>query len=355
MNSGLCFRNADKPSVALPHAGLPAAGGAGRHGGDVVPRRSENTKAGIPGNPNGDAHGDALASVARSRSCCNVSRRRFRRTKPSRPLRRRTPSPPIIVGGAGRSGTTLLRVMLDSHSRIACGPELKVLPSVASLWADLQQRWTGVLAASHVHEGDVDRLFGTLVRGLLDPPRRAAGKARIAEKSPNNVFVFAHLHRMLPDATFVHMLRDGRDVVASLLTMKWATPEGTPVAYTRNARFAARYWASAVQAARAFAQDAAGEAHYVEIRYEDLVTAPEATLRRLLAFAGEDFEPAMLAYHEQPHDLANESSADAVARPLTRAPVGRWQRDLAPADRQAVKEEIGALLIELGYAADYAW
>lgn len=263
--------------------------------------------------------------------------------------------PPIIVGGAGRSGTTLLRVMLDSHSRIACGPELKVLPSVASLWADLQQRWTGVLAASHVHEGDVDRLFGTLVRGLLDPPRRAAGKARIAEKSPNNVFVFAHLHRMLPDATFVHMLRDGRDVVASLLTMKWATPEGTPVAYTRNARFAARYWASAVQAARAFAQDAAGEAHYVEIRYEDLVTAPEATLRRLLAFAGEDFEPAMLAYHEQPHDLANESSADAVARPLTRAPVGRWQRDLAPADRQAVKEEIGALLIELGYAADYAW
>jgi len=264
-------------------------------------------------------------------------------------------APPIFIGGAGRSGTTLLRVMLDSHSQIACGPELKVLPSVASLWADLGQRFTGALAASHVHGEDLDRAFGVLVRSLLDPQRRAAGKARSAEKSPNNVFVFGHLHRMFPDAAFVHLLRDGRDVVASLLTMDWTTPDGTPIAYTKSARLAARYWASAVQAARAFAQETAGQAHYLELRYEDLVTAPEATLRRLLAFVGEAWEPAVLAYHEQHRDLAGESSADAVVRPVSRAAVGRWQRDLPLLDRQPVKEEIGALLIELGYATDYAW
>lgn len=264
-------------------------------------------------------------------------------------------APPIFIGGAGRSGTTLLRVMLDSHSQIACGPELKVLPTVASLWADLTQRWIDVLAASNVHGDDLDRMFGALVRGLLDPQRQAAGKARSAEKSPNNVFVFGHLHRMFPDAAFVHMLRDGRDVVASLLTMDWTTPDGTPIAYTKSARLAARYWASAVQAARTFAQQTAGQANYMELRYEDLVTAPETTLRGLFAFLGEDWEPAVLAYHEQARDLAGESSADAVARPISRTAVGRWQRDLPLLDRQPVKEEIGALLIELGYASDYAW
>lgn len=264
-------------------------------------------------------------------------------------------SPPIFIGGAGRSGTTLLRVMLDSHSQIACGPELKVLPSVASLWAELTQRWTDVLAASHVHGDDLDGMFGALVKGLLEPRRRAAGKARSAEKSPNNVFVFGHLHRMFPDAAFVHMLRDGRDVVASLLTMDWTTTDGTPIAYTKSARLAARYWASAVQAARAFAQETAGQAHYFELRYEDLVADPEATLRRLLAFLGEDWEPAMLAFHEQPRELAGESSADAVLRPVSRTSAGRWQRDLSLLDRQAVKEEIGALLIESGYATDYGW
>lgn len=264
-------------------------------------------------------------------------------------------APPIFLGGAGRSGTTLLRVMLDSHPRIACGPELKVLASVAALREEFHARWAGVLDSAQVSDVDVDHAFGALVTGLLDPVRRAAGKPRSAEKTPNNVFVFGQLHRMCPDACFVHVLRDGRDVVASLLTMDWTTVDGKPLAYTRDARLAARYWASAVRAARAFAREQAGRARFLEVRYEDLVTDPEATLRRLLAFVGEDWDPAVLAYHERPHNLAAESSAGAVVRPVTRAPAGRWQRDLAPRDRQAVREEIGALLVELGYAQDAAW
>jgi protein-tyrosine sulfotransferase len=265
------------------------------------------------------------------------------------------PSPPIFVGGAGRSGTTLLRVMLDSHSRISCGPELKVLPSVASLWVDLRTRWASTLADSHVRDADVDRAFGRLITSLLEPQRQATGKVRVAEKSPNNVFVFGHLHRMFPDAAFVHMVRDGRDVVASLLSMDWTTTDGTPIAYTRDARLAARYWASAVNAARAFAQSATDPVHFHEMRYEDLVTDPEDTLRALFAFLGEPWEPAVLAYHEVPHDLGHESSAAQVVHPITPTSAGRWQRELSAPDRQAVKEEIGDLLLQLGYARDYAW
>ena len=265
------------------------------------------------------------------------------------------PLPPIFIGGAGRSGTTLLRVMLDSHSRIACGPELKVLPSVARLWAELHGRWPEVLADSHVQEADVDQAFAALVAGLLEPQRRASGKARIAEKTPNNVFVFGQLHRMFPDAAFVHVLRDGRDVVASLLTMDWTTTDGTPIDYTRDARLAARYWAQAVMAARTFARATAGNARFAEVRYEALVTDPERTLRALLAFLDEDWEPAVLDYHARAHDLGRESSAGQVMQPISQAPAGRWRRELSAADRQAVKQEVGGLLIELGYAADDGW
>jgi hypothetical protein len=267
----------------------------------------------------------------------------------------RADPPPIFIGGAGRSGTTLLRVVLDSHSRIACGPELKVIPSIACLWADFHTKWAPYLADSRVQGDDIDQVFGRLIVSLLEPLRRSAGKPRVAEKSPNNVFFFPHLHRMFPDAAFLHMLRDGRDVVASLLTMNWRTPDGTPIDYTRDARLAARYWARAVSAGREFARMTAGSSHYREVRYEDLLDDPQAYLRALFDFLGEPWEPAVLAYHTVPRTLGDESSAAQVAQPLNRASAGRWQRELAPADRQAVKEEIGDLLIELGYARDHDW
>ena len=57
---------------------------------------------------------------------------------------------PIFIGGAGRSGTTLLRVILDSHSHIACGPEIKVLPTIAGLWADFQTKYAAFLSQSRI-------------------------------------------------------------------------------------------------------------------------------------------------------------------------------------------------------------
>jgi len=262
---------------------------------------------------------------------------------------------PIFIGGAGRSGTTLLRVILDSHSRIACGPELKVIPCVADLWAEFRTKYAPFLAESRMGESEVDEIFRGFIVNLLEPLRRYEGKARVAEKSPNNVFYFTHLHRIFPDARFLHMLRDGRDVVASLLTMRWTTPEGAPVDYTRDARLAARYWARAVRAGREFAQETAGASHYREIRYEELVTRPESYLRALFAYLEEAWEPAVMRYHEHPRALGGESSAEQVTRAIHGDSMGRWQRELTRDERAAVKDEIGALLIELGYCTDLDW
>ena len=264
-------------------------------------------------------------------------------------------SPPIFVGGAGRSGTTLLRVILDSHSRIACGPELKIIPSIAQMWAEFQTTFLPYLAESNVTEGDIDRAFRTFIVSLMAPLRHQSGKPRIAEKTPNNVFFFRHLHRMFPNASYVHMVRDGRDVVASLLTMDWLGTDGQPMPYTKDARLAARYWANSIAVARQFAQATQGHSRYCELRYETLIAHPEASLRALFDFLGEPWEPQVLAFHEQRHTLGFESNADAVTRPIYHTSVGRWQRELTAEQRAAVKEEAGQCLLELGYCDNLDW
>lgn len=262
---------------------------------------------------------------------------------------------PVFIGGAGRSGTTLLRVILDTHSRIACGPELKVLPVLARLSDDFRSGYAPFLRAYHIDARDTDRLFGQFVSGLLEPLRLAQGKARIAEKTPNNVFFFPQLQRMFPEARFIHVIRDGCDVVASLLRMDWKTPEGKPLSYTRDATEAARYWAGAVRAGRRFAQSPAGRERCMEIRYESMVDDSERALRPLFEFIGEDWEPAVLAFHQIERPLGQESSAAQASRPIYSSAVGRWQSDLSPADRAQVKSASGPLLRELGYAEDDNW
>lgn len=263
--------------------------------------------------------------------------------------------PPIFIGGAGRSGTTLLRVILDSHSRIACGPELKVIPTIAQLWAQFHTTYAPYLAESKLTEADIDRAFHVFISSIIAPLRRRSGKPRIAEKTPNNVFFFRHLHRMFPRATYVHMLRDGRDVVASLLRMDWRGPDGERLEYTKDAREAARYWANSVVAARQFAAHTRGQSRYFELRYEALVGDPEPQLRALFDFLGEPWEPGVLAFHEREHALGIESNADAVTRPMFASSIGRWRSELSAEQRQAVKQEAGTVLLELGYCDNLDW
>lgn len=263
---------------------------------------------------------------------------------------------PIFVGGAGRSGTTLLRVILDSHPNIACGPELKVTPPLCRLWYDFQTAYQAPLREYLLTPADLNHIFAQVLAALLEKYRQQSGKPRVAEKSPNNVFYFEHLHYLFPDSPLVHVIRDGRDVVCSLLTMNWLHPKsGERLAYTRDARKAAEYWVSAIRAGRAGQQKPSLRERYLEVRYEDIVQQPEPTLQKLFAFVGESWDPRVLRFHEQKRNLAGESSAAQVSRELYTSAIGRWQGDLQPSDQQAVKEVAGDLLIELGYAQNRDW
>lgn len=266
------------------------------------------------------------------------------------------PDSPVFIGGAGRSGTTLLRVILDSHPHIACGPELKILPLISAWWHECQTKYSPFLRNYAVTDRDTNALFATLILGILDKYRLQQGKQRIAEKSPNNISAFFPLHNLFPESPLIHVIRDGRDVIASLLTMDWKTADGKPLAYTRDPVAAAQYWVNCIRAGQQF-RDAlpAGQSTYMEIRYEEMISAPETTLKALFAFIGEPWSDAVLSFHNHQRDLAGESSAAQVSQPIYPTAVQRWRKDLTAQQLQQIKPIITDTLVALGYEKNHTW
>jgi protein-tyrosine sulfotransferase len=263
---------------------------------------------------------------------------------------------PIVIGGCGRSGTTVLRMMLDSHRRICCGPESSVFRRRALEPAKLAARFglePGELRA--VCEAADSR--PAFIEAFAALCLRKAGKRRWAEKTPRNISRVGAIFRSFPEARFVHVLRDGRDVACSLRTHpRHRVVDGklVPLDTWKPIAGCARRWVRDVEASRPWW----GDPRFRTVRYEDLVREPRPVLEGLMSFLGEDWDEAMLAH----------ASADSPFRDATRfaqnpealgavstASLSRWQRDLDARDRRIFKRIAGRLLIELGYAKDDGW
>lgn len=258
---------------------------------------------------------------------------------------------PIFIGGAGRSGTTLLRVMLDSHPNIACGRELKIVPLMVTQWEMACRAFPDqstnddpfAQGADHI-----DTIYRDLILGLLAMSQWGNGdgrKPRVAEKTPHNVLVFEGLHRLFPEAALIHIVRDARDVVASLLAQTWTSPQtGESPPYTRNAEAAARYWVEIVEGA-----EFPPKAPHILIHYEALVTEPEKNMRALLAAIHEPWHDSVLRHSEFNHDIAPGPNVAQVRRPIYLDSVGRWKTDLSPADLDTVLGITGSTMEKIGY------
>ena len=153
----------------------------------------------------------------------------------------------------------------------------------------------------------------------------------------------AVLHARHPEARFFLVLRDGRDMAASMLH--------TGSFNTTPAR-AAEQWVKHIQDFRGFVADT--DARAFEVRYEALIADPSAVLEEVCGFLGVAYDGAMLAYHQR--DLAlfknpyGHLSHKQLAEGLNDSSVGRWRRDLSDADARAFMDVAGELMAELGYA-----
>jgi len=266
---------------------------------------------------------------------------------------------PIIVGGASRSGTTLMRVLLDSHPDICCGPEIKILKQVATLWREIGSGpLLDALADYDLSPADVNERFAAFAHSFVRPLQERSGARRWAEKTPTNLQDMDFFLSVFPQSRFIHVIRDGRDVCCSLMGVDWLdAATGEKVWYTRDVKSAALYWKTCITEGRTFVSShPMFQTRYAEVRYEALVTHTEKILRQLMAFCGEPFDDRMLRHAEVDHRWGQlEESAEQPRKPVHTASIGRWQTDLTAEDRAAFKTVAGDLLIQLGYAVDDAW
>lgn len=263
--------------------------------------------------------------------------------------------PFVFVVGCERSGTTLLRAMLDSHSELAMPPESYFLvplmkePYAPQSFLDLLAehrrfaRWG--LPIEEVERELQDARPGDLaaaVRVLYRTYARSRGKSRWGDKSPGYVRRIRALAGLLPEAHFVHIIRDGRDVALSWLE----TPFG-PGSITE----AAERWRKDVRAGRRAGRKHA-EDRYMEVRYERLVSRPKRVLRRLCDFARLGFEPGMLDYPRRADAIIEPTLEPQSHQRLHRPPTSGlrdWRTQMDLADVRAFNRVAGDLLTRLGY------
>jgi len=253
---------------------------------------------------------------------------------------------PIVIGGCGSSGTTLLRQMLDRHPQVFCGPESDLFLNRTASTEDLAGRFGfGVEEVRRWREESRTKV--EFIERFQAACLARSGKSVWAEKTPENIREFANIARRFPRARLVHVIRDGRDVACSLLDADWMRLEKITGGADRNSpealESAIRYWAERV----AFGRRLAGSPNYHEVRYEDLLADPETSMRNLLAFAGLAWDARVLQ--------ADAGAATRDGRPIYHASVGRWRDELSGAEADIVDREAGGLLAQLGYAPDSSW
>lgn len=271
---------------------------------------------------------------------------------------------PVFVVGCPRSGTTMLQLMLHSHPRIAVPPETRYL-----IPAYLRRRSFGDMrlaqrrrALAEWVAGDRTTKFKELkidkdeyVRQAVEGPGSLGsvlgltfkmyadrfGKVRWGDKRPSYVKQIDYLLRMFPDAQFIHLIRDGRDCVASLKEMPW---------YAHNSFHAVSTWAEAIDAGVKLRRTMPEDAYY-ELRYEDLTDDPSTELKKLCVFLEEDFDPAMISPREAAsvavpaHKVWHSNTHSDV----TRARVGTWANRLDAWEVSLCEQVLGERLAANGY------
>ena len=216
-------------------------------------------------------------------------------------------APPVIVLGVGRSGRTLLRVMLDRNSEIAIPYESFFVtplaqrhgrrPNLDDFLDDLgrfYQLYEWGISPEDVRPRLREGMTtGEAITAVFEVYAEHEGKPRWGDKTPLYMQHLPLLERLFPDALWVHLVRDGRDAALSFLSLPEGFSEKTWAMPHTAAQFAAR-WRTEILAARQLGAHVGGR--YLELRYEDLVTEPERELRRVCEHTSLPWEPAMLDY-----------------------------------------------------------
>jgi len=277
----------------------------------------------------------------------------------------RTPSKaPVFVLGCPRSGTTVLYHMLLSAGNFAVyRAESNVLNLLAPKFGDLRSahnrrrlldswlrsklfRVTG-LEVGEIEQKIMDECRTPIdfLRITMEETARKQGVERWADSTPEHLLHIPEIHRELPEAQVIHIIRDGRDVALSYVKQNWAYP--LPWDKHEHLSVAGIYWEWIVRRGREYGRRMG--ANYREVRFENLVEHPRESLAELGEFIGQDLD----------YERIQSAGIGSVSDPNTSFqgeggrggfhPVGRWKTKLSSEEIVNFETLVGDFLEELGY------
>lgn len=270
---------------------------------------------------------------------------------------------PFFIVGSGRSGSTLLRMILSAHSRICIPPEThyilslsKKLPSHGRL-SDIQIEQAVEIILSSYRWPDFKMEASTFrkkAKNLNDPELKdilnivynekmdLEDKKRWGDKTPPYINILPYIHELYPSAKFINLIRDGRDVTESFRRTGW---------YGRWLHNSTMEWKQSVLAYNNYKNTVLSDL-ILNIRYEDLVLDTKETTKKIIEFLGEDFESTMLNWGD---DIANKipDREAHIHKKLNRKPkakdIERWKNELSPMKVLIIESFISRELTQSGY------
>jgi hypothetical protein len=269
---------------------------------------------------------------------------------------------PFIVG-CGRSGTTLVQALLDAHPEFAV-PFESYFPVWFARHLERYERADGFALATFLDdvlahesfrrwnldtdwvratiEADAPANYADAVRACFAAYARARGKPRYADKTPIFISSIPLLAGLFPEAVFVHLVRDGRNVALSRGGARWGT---------HRPDLELLVWRTQIERGRRDGR-ALGPDRYREIHYEALVDDVEAVARELCGFVKADFDPAMLQYQDRAGQILESQPFPEDHQNLLRPPtkgLRDWRTELT-ADQVALFDALaGETLRRFGY------
>jgi protein-tyrosine sulfotransferase len=201
--------------------------------------------------------------------------------------------PLIWIGGVPRSGTTLMRAMLDAHPLIRCGEETRVIPRLLGMHSGIEksEQEMARLAEAHIDSSVLNSALGAYLLSIIAQHGEAA--PHLCNKDPFTLRSMSKIHTLFPRSKFLLMIRDGRATVHSIISRK-VSIKGFD---TKSYRGALAHWNRAI--ANMYADCVQyGPAVCMPVYYEQLVLHPETLTRRILRFLDIPWNASVL-HHEQ--------------------------------------------------------
>jgi len=249
---------------------------------------------------------------------------------------------PFVVG-CPRSGTSLLRAMLDSHPEMAIPTESHFIPklvgSPSALAGTLSKESNFLKWGIAIPPLEDVRDYSEAIRRIYASYAEAQGKPRYGDKTPAYVLHIPFLAHLFPESGFIHVIRDGRDAALSLLDVGFGPS---------TLEQAALRWRRYVSAGRIAGRALPGR--YLEVQYERLVDDAESTLRMICDYLALSYSPAMLEYPRRIDTLRpNASPMDH----LRHAPIRTrdWRSLMSHEQVETFERIAGDVLIQLGLEA----